>query len=69
MIEFAFLSFTTLFVIVDPIGLIPIFMSLTSGMTTHQRARTALWATIMSAGILIGSAVAGQKLLERFAGK
>ncbi|MEO1607882.1 MAG: MarC family protein [Pseudomonadota bacterium] len=66
MIEFAFMSFTTLFVIVDPIGLIPIFLSLTSEMTSHQRARTALWATVMAAGILIGSAILGQRLLELF---
>jgi len=64
MIEFVIPAFTTLFVIVDPIGLVPIFLSLTTGMSTEQREQTAQLATIIAGSILIGSAILGQALLD-----
>jgi len=64
MMDFALPALTTMIVVVDPVGLIPIFLSLTSGMTLRQRIQTAAWATAMAAFILVGSAVFGEKLLQ-----
>ena len=65
MTETAISAFTTLIVILDPIGLVPIFLSLTTGMSQSDRRRTALWATGLAALIMIGFAVGGRALLEQ----
>lgn len=57
-------AFATLFFIVDPIGLAPIFLALTQGMTQTQRRSVALRASIAAAGILTVFAVAGGPLLD-----
>jgi multiple antibiotic resistance protein len=65
MIDTAFFitSFVTLFVIIDPIGLTPMFVALTQGMSTKQRRAIAIRATLVSAGILAAFAVFGEALL------
>lgn len=65
MIDTAFFitSFVTLFVIIDPIGLTPLFVALTQGMTPKQRRAIAIRATLVSAGILAAFAVFGESLL------
>lgn len=65
MIDTAFFitSFVTLFVIIDPIGLTPLFVALTQGMTVKQRRAIAIRATLTSAGILALFAVFGEALL------
>ncbi|WP_412562646.1 MarC family protein [Thalassobius sp. MITS945101] len=45
-------GFVTLFVIMDPIGLAPIFVALTQGMSPEKRRRIALRACL-TAGILL----------------
>jgi len=65
MSEFAISAFTTLIVTLDPIGLIPLFLSLTSHMSQTERRRTALWATGIAAAIMIGFALVGARLLEQ----
>nr|WP_277814819.1 MarC family protein [Flaviflexus huanghaiensis] len=45
-------TFFTLFVIMDPAGSIPIFLSLTARMTPKERATAAWQATAVSAGVL-----------------
>ncbi|MGR3759128.1 MarC family protein [Roseobacteraceae bacterium NS-SX3] len=66
MIDTAFLitSFVTLFVIIDPIGLTPVFLALTQGMTPAQRRAIALRASLTAAFLLalftfFGEAVLG----------
>jgi multiple antibiotic resistance protein len=56
-------SFVTLFVIIDPIGLTPLFVALTQGMTVKQRRAIAIRATLTSAGILALFAIFGEALL------
>lgn len=56
-------AFTALFVIIDPIGLTPIFVALTAGMTARQRRAIAFRAVAISAGILVLFALAGEALL------
>lgn len=65
MIDTAFFitSFVTLFVIIDPIGLTPLFVALTQGMSPKQRQAIAIRATLVSAGILALFAVFGEALL------
>lgn len=57
-------AFTTLFIIIDPLGLTPLFIALTQGMTPAQRRGVALRACLVSAGLmavfmLLGEAVLG----------
>lgn len=57
-------AFVTFFVIVDPIGISPIFMSLTRGYSAGERWLIAAKGTATSAIILAIFAVAGQPLLS-----
>ena len=57
-------AFVTLFVIVDPIGLAPIFLAVTRGMSRAERRRTAIEAALVSFGVLAGAALIGEWLLE-----
>lgn len=65
MVEFSFLitAFTTLFVIVDPIGLAPIFMALTQGMSPAHRRRIAIRATFTGFCVLMTFALFGEAIL------
>lgn len=63
--ETAFLisAFVTLFVVIDPIGLTPIFIALTAGMTAAQRRAIAIRATVIAAGLLFLFAFLGEQVL------
>lgn len=63
-IEWLINSFTTLFVIIDPIGLAPIFLALTMGMSNADRRAIAWRASLVSAVILIVFALVGGAFLE-----
>jgi multiple antibiotic resistance protein len=56
-------AFTTLFVIIDPIGLTPIFVALTSGMTPSARRQIAVRACILAIFLLTLFALFGEALL------
>ena len=56
-------AFVTLFVVIDPIGLAPIFIALTPGMTTAQRRAIAVRATLIAAGLLFLFAFLGEQVL------
>ena len=66
LFDFAVLSFASLFVIVDPIGLIPAFLAMTQSNTVAERVRMARLASMATFGILILSLLFGQKLLLAF---
>ena len=59
-------ALTTLFVTIDPIGLLPIFLGLTGGMTRRQRAEVAGRACTIAALILVLFTVAGSAILAAF---
>ena len=65
MIDTAFLitAFVTMFVVIDPIGLAPLFVALTQGMSDSARRRIALRATFTGVLILLASAAFGEALL------
>lgn len=66
MIDVAFLitAFTTLFVIVDPIGLSPIFLALTQGMTDQHRRRIGLRACVTGFICLLAFGLFGEAILN-----
>ncbi|SDN12659.1 MarC family protein [Actinomyces ruminicola] len=60
-------AFTTILVIQDPLGAIPIFLSLTSRQTHAERSRSAHQATLVSFAVILVFAVFGRYIL-RFLG-
>ncbi len=58
-----FEEFVTIWVVVDPIGTVPIFLAATKGMDPKQRPRVAIQANLAAAGILFFFIVVGQILL------
>lgn len=56
-------AFTTLFVIIDPIGTAPIFLALTAGMSAVARRRIAVRGIVIGAAILMLFALAGDAVL------
>lgn len=59
-----FNAFVALFVVVDPVGLAPVFGGLTQGYSEAERNQIARRATLIGGVILVLFAVAGQVLLE-----
>ncbi|MFC4334867.1 MarC family protein [Salininema proteolyticum] len=56
--------FVTLFVIIDPPGIVPIYLALTSAMDKKQRNRAALQATALSLGMIALFALVGQQIMN-----
>ncbi|MEO0484359.1 MAG: MarC family protein [Pseudomonadota bacterium] len=56
-------AFATLFVIIDPIGLAPLFVALTQGMSAQERRAIAVRACIVGFGILAAFGLVGEALL------
>lgn len=56
-------AFVTLFVIMDPPGIVPIYLALTGAMDTSLRNRAAWQATGLSLGVIALFAVAGQQII------
>jgi multiple antibiotic resistance protein len=57
-------AFVTLFVIMDPLGTIPVFLGLTGGFTMRARAKAAGQAVLVSLGVIISFALFGQQILD-----
>lgn len=64
MQEFLWQAFVTLFVIIDPFAVVPMFVSLTRNETTVHKRRTALKATVIATVLLFIFAFIGDKLLD-----
>jgi multiple antibiotic resistance protein len=62
--EYVFNAFVTLLVIVDPLGLAPIFAALTKGFSEKQKRESAIRGTVLGGMILFLFALAGDVLLE-----
>ena len=58
--------FISLFAILDPIGIIPVIILFTAGMTAAQRAHTGRLASLGVCAILLAALLVGQPLLEFF---
>ncbi len=68
MLEINFLlkTFVAIFVIVDPIGGIPLFLSLTAEETEEERRKTALKAALAAFTVLAVFILFGEKILAFF---
>jgi multiple antibiotic resistance protein len=56
--------FVALFVTIDPIGVVPLFVALTQDMTPGERRRTALAACLIAFGLLAFFGLAGEAILN-----
>ncbi len=56
-------AFTTLFIIIDPPGLAPVFIALTQGMTPAQRRAIAIRAFLVAAGLMMVFLFLGEAVL------
>jgi multiple antibiotic resistance protein len=59
-----FEQFVTLWIVIDPIGTIPVFIAVTASFSAAQQMRIAIFAALAAATILLAFLIAGQFLLE-----
>lgn len=64
LVEYILLSFSTLFVIVDPIASVPIFLGMTPYNTRQERIRMARLACLVAAGVLLTFSMAGSYIFK-----
>ncbi len=64
--EFFLISFVSLFVILDPMGLAPSFLTLTRDYTYEERVQTARWALLFAFGVLVVCSFGGQQIFHFF---
>lgn len=57
-------AFVTLFVIIDPPGIVPVFLGLTRGRSARTRRRLALQAAIVAFGVIVAFALFGRAILN-----
>ncbi len=57
-------EFITLWVVIDPIGTIPVFLAVTAGLSAMQQKMIALRATLAAGLILLFFIIGGQMLME-----
>jgi len=65
LIEYVISAFVTLAIIVDPVGLAPIFVGVTADLPPKARRAVGVRACFIAATILIGAALVGDALLRR----
>src|ERR1700733_14974966 len=65
MSTFLVSALVTLFVVIDPVGLGPIFIGLTAGLTRPVKRKIALEGCVIAFFVLAGSALFGDWLLAR----
>jgi multiple antibiotic resistance protein len=66
VIEYAFLTFGSLFAIVDPFAAVPTFLAMTARDTAQQRRRMARTACITCAGVMGAFAALGPAIFKLF---
>lgn len=66
LLPFAFICLTSFFTLTNPLGTMPVFLSMTKGLDNAQRARIVKRATIVSFIILVSFTVCGQVLFSLF---
>jgi membrane protein, marC family len=66
IMPFAFLCFASFFTLTNPLGTMPVFLTMTNGLDEEQRARIVMRATVISFFILIAFTITGQFLFSFF---
>lgn len=56
-------AFTALFVVIDPIGMAPLFIAMTAGLSPSERRVIAFRSCAVAIGVLIVFALVGEQLL------
>jgi multiple antibiotic resistance protein len=64
LVEYTLLAASSLFVIVDPIAVVPAFLAMTPGNTVAERTRMARTASVVSGLVLLLFAVVGNWLFR-----
>src|SRR6202023_877859 len=64
-VDYLISTFVTLFVVVDPVGLVPTFVAITHGLPRSARRQIAIPAGLIAAATLLGTAAMGDGLLTR----
>lgn len=64
LLEYTLFAFTSLFVIVDPLAIVPAFLSMTVRDTPQAQSRMAFLACTVAAGVLIVFALAGKWIFQ-----
>ena len=62
--EFLVSALVTMFVVVDPVGLVPTFLGITHGMPERARLSVAIRSSVVAALVLAGAALIGDWLLR-----
>lgn len=65
-ITFAILVFTSFFTLINPLGTMPIFMSMTASLSNQKRKNTAKKASVIAFFTIIAFAFSGQILFKFF---
>ncbi|MBL9127169.1 MAG: MarC family protein [Verrucomicrobiales bacterium] len=60
LFEYSLFAFSSLFVIMDPIATVPVFLAMTPGVDVTKRVQMARMACVIAAGVLLGFAFAGR---------
>jgi multiple antibiotic resistance protein len=62
-VTFFLQAFVTLFVIIDPPGIVPVFIGLTRGRPTRTKRRLALQAAVVAFVVIVAFALFGREIL------
>jgi len=65
-ISFGLLCITSFFTLINPLGTMPVFMSMTANLSVEERNKTAKKASIVSFFTIIAFALTGQLLFKFF---
>lgn len=64
LLSLSITTFFTMLVVMDPVGLAPVFIALAQGRSPQQQRRLALKATVVAGGIILVFGMFGRALLE-----
>jgi multiple antibiotic resistance protein len=64
--QFGALSFVSLFAVIDPIGALPVYLSMTSSLTNQESRSVAIRAIITALIVLVAFAIIGPEIFHFF---
>jgi len=66
LVEYALLCFVSLFTMINPLSVLPLYVSMTPGLSVADNQRVALKSTLTAAGVLVFFAVTGHLVFRFF---